>query len=727
MSVSFLRSLVSLRVKILLPLVVICLGATYGVYHSIEQMFREQKQKAYIENARALLLSAESAREYAATQFNKNLFRHDISKKEDLLYTVPVFAAMQVAKLKAKELGMEIKVPKFQPRNPDNEPDMLEATVLHKLESGGLAEHVEIDTASDKLRYFRPVKLTKECLNCHGDPANSMALWGNDKGFDATGTRMENWKEGEVHGAFEVLMPLAPVRAEADAGARKIATMLLYLVGAVIVVGFLIARLVMGPIKKLMRANAALSGGDLSTRVSIRSRDELGVLGESFNSMVDNIAKQHRHIEEHNARLSHSVNSVLSGMDSFAHGDFSTRLDVDSQDEIGRLKSGFNTMITTVQESHERDEAQRIYLSNAVSTMLVAMKRFSEGDLTVRLEVQSDDEIGQLMRGFNESMQRLTMIVENVMRAVDATASASAQISSSTEEMAAGSREQSMQTTDVASAVEEMTKTIIENSDNARSTADMAESARSTAEQGAEVVTQTVDGMRRMASVVQSSAETVSALGRSSKQIGEIVSVINDIADQTNLLALNAAIEAARAGEQGRGFAVVADEVRKLAERTSTATREISDMIGSIQRETSSAVVAMEEGTREVSTSINLADRAGQSFSEISHAVHNVSSMVSHIAVACEQQSSASETISRSIQSISAVTSESSTGIDQIAQAAEDLNRLTENLHQLMSSFTIAEQDNATRPIPQHKRDEDRHLVSRSGSQSYTTPSRHMR
>jgi methyl-accepting chemotaxis protein len=182
----------------------------------------------------------------------------------------------------------------------------------------------------------------------------------------------------------------------------------------------------------------------------------------------------------------------------------------------------------------------------------------------------------------------------------------------------------------------------------------------------------------------------VRELGKSSDQIGEIISVIDDIADQTNLLALNAAIEAARAGEQGRGFAVVADEVRKLAERTTKATKEIAGMIKKIQVDTAGAVSSMEQGTGEVEKGKQLADRAGASLQEIVGVSQKVTDMVTQIAAASEEQSSASEQISKNVEAISKVTGETAQGTQQIARAAEDLNRLTEKLQELTSRFTVS-------------------------------------
>jgi methyl-accepting chemotaxis protein len=265
--------------------------------------------------------------------------------------------------------------------------------------------------------------------------------------------------------------------------------------------------------------------------------------------------------------------------------------------------------------------------------------------------------------------------------------------------MAAGAQEQTSQATEVAGAVEEMTKTIIENSRNAANTVETARQAKVSAEQGGHVVEETVVGMKRIAEVVRQSAATVQELGKSSDQIGEIITVIDDIADQTNLLALNAAIEAARAGEQGRGFAVVADEVRKLAERTTKATKEIAGMITRIQTDTQGAVTAMEEGTKQVSTGIALADKAGASLHEIVNVSQKVTDAVTQIAGASEEQSKASEQISRNVEGISNVTNESAMGVQQIAQAAEDLNRLTENLQVLVGRFTLGTSKHKIGPV----------------------------
>ncbi|HTY38096.1 MAG TPA: methyl-accepting chemotaxis protein, partial [Bacteroidota bacterium] len=259
----------------------------------------------------------------------------------------------------------------------------------------------------------------------------------------------------------------------------------------------------------------------------------------------------------------------------------------------------------------------------------------------------------------------------------------------------------------------------VQNSRNASQAAETAKKARRAAEQGGIVVRESVDGMQRIAEVVRKSALTVKDLGKSSDQIGEIISVIDDIADQTNLLALNAAIEAARAGEQGRGFAVVADEVRKLAERTTKATKEIAQMIRQIQTDTHGAVSAMDAGTREVESGIELADRAAQSLNEIVGISQTVTDMIMQIAAASEQQSSASEEISKNVEAISAVTNETASGTQQIARAAEDLNRLTENLQHLVGQFNLGDTAGSHRPGTGRAASESFGSISPAGSMQH--------
>ncbi len=318
----------------------------------------------------------------------------------------------------------------------------------------------------------------------------------------------------------------------------------------------------------------------------------------------------------------------------------------------------------------------------------------SEGDLTRRIEhIETRDEIGSMATMFNSMVHQLHTTLQEMKLATETIASATSEISSSTEQMAAGAQQQSAQTGEVASAVEEMTKTIVENSKNAGATAEYARKAKSAAEQGVTISKGALDAIGRNVDVAGEVASIVNRLGESSDKIGDIITVIDDIADQTNLLALNAAIEAARAGEQGRGFAVVADEVRKLAERTTTATKEIAELIKGIQGLTSQGVASMERAGVIVGENRDMTNKTAESLQGIVSVSTQVTDMVVQIAAASEEQSSASEQISKNIEAISAVTGETASGTQQIARAADDLNRQTEDLRRLISRFRLSESD----------------------------------
>ena len=311
------------------------------------------------------------------------------------------------------------------------------------------------------------------------------------------------------------------------------------------------------------------------------------------------------------------------------------------------------------------------------------------GDLTRRLHVEREDETGSLANSFNRFLDNLKDIVVRINQNAIEVASSADHLNTTSATIAGGTERAASQSTSVAIACEEMAATSAEIAQNCIRTVEISNRATQTALNGSEVVNHAVQSIQRIAVKVQQSAKTVESLGTRSEQIGNIVGTIEDIADQTNLLALNAAIEAARAGEQGRGFAVVADEVRALAERTTKATREIGEMIKSIQKETKSAVSAMEEGVQEVERGTEDAARSGKALEEILEQVGDVTSQINQIATAAEQQTATTNEISKSMHEITEVVSGASHSSQDTAGAANQLAKMAEELKQIVAQFRM--------------------------------------
>ena len=545
---------------------------------------KQELIKHNILTSKKLLLTAESVRDDMINKWDIGIFsvsnlrqftkNNSPDKAKSLVIaTIPVATAWNITQEKAKQGGFRFKAPRMGARNPKNLPDSIELEALAFFQNNPAAEdYTYIDDKKDETRYFRPVRLAKQCELCHGNPANSEILWGNTAGTDILGYPMENKRKGDLHGAFEIITPLA-------SGYAQLKKDIFWGIGILILTLLIIAftgyyvmnKLIITPLTNLALKLQAISSGD--------------------------------------------------------------------------------------------------------------------GDLTVRLKPEGKSEFAWVAGSFNTFVKKIAKTIKQIGDSSEKLAAASQQLAQISDKTEHGVENQVEQTTQVASAMEEMTATVQEVARNAINASNAALSAGEEASSGKSIVSQAVSGINQLASEVDNAANVIHELENDSNSIGEVLSVIQGIAEQTNLLALNAAIEAARAGEQGRGFAVVADEVRTLASRTQNSTLEIQQTIERLQNRAKQAVSVMDNGRKQASSSVEQAASAGVLITTISEQINTINDMNNQIAGAAEEQTAVAEEINRNINNISSVTNETSIGAKSTSQACQDLLELADQLRKTVGQF----------------------------------------
>jgi len=312
-----------------------------------------------------------------------------------------------------------------------------------------------------------------------------------------------------------------------------------------------------------------------------------------------------------------------------------------------------------------------------------------DGDLTQQIEVKGTDELAQLGNGFNRFVTKTHDLIAQAKQTMTAVDQSVNEIGEATTDVNHRISEQNQEINSISAAVQELSAAIQQVAEKADHVSSESEKSHNTARDGGQVVQETVSGMQAIEEAVSSTATSVGELGKRSEQIGHVITVINDIADQTNLLALNAAIEAARAGEHGRGFAVVADEVRKLADRTTKATEEIAESIKAIQSETDQAVGRMESGKQRVNEGVEKAGQAGEALRSIVTGIEGVVAMIGEIAATTKEQSQATEGVTRGIEQIATASQTAAHSCETSAQASAQLSTQARDLSQLLGQFKV--------------------------------------
>ena len=387
------------------------------------------------------------------------------------------------------------------------------------------------------------------------------------------------------------------------------------------------------------------------------------------------------------APVAAEADAIARVCDSVAIGDISSRVPNPSETELGSVARSLNSMldntVSLVQTRTERDQMQA-----AVMKLLEEVGGVAEGDLTVQAEVTAD-VTGAVADSFNFMIGQLRQIIGQVQAASRQVSTALGDLRDVTGKLATGSEDQAAQAVEASVAIEEMAASIHYVSENASSSASVAEQARTNAEHGTRAVTRTIEGMKAVRDQVQETAKRIKRLGESSQEIGEIVELIGDIGDRTSILALNASIQAAMAGEAGRGFAIVADEVERLADRATEATKRAGILVKATQTEAAEVMAAMEDTTREVINRSNIANEAGVALSEIQTVSNRLAELIQAISDAAQQQARGSEQVAKSMNEMSSVTRNTAASTKQTAAAINSLALLVDNLNATVSRFKL--------------------------------------
>jgi methyl-accepting chemotaxis protein len=529
-----------------------------------------------------------------------------------------------------KQPEYSLREASLNPLNDANKADPEEEKIIRQLMANPSLKEVSGFREKDgKEEYFiaRPIVTEFKCLKCHDTPEKAPKEIVARYGRD----HGYGWKEGDRTSALVVSVPTEDLRAE-QAGV-------------------------------FLRIGAAFGALALVVIASVWALFELLV----------------------NRRLKHAAAVMHEVAENPAT---KSRLADTAADELGGLSQSVDVMLDKVLPLMESRKKERDAIQGAVVKLLDEVSGVAEGDLTKDAEV-SADMTGAIADSFNYMLEQLRKIIGTVQDVTVQVGASANEIHATAATLAEGSEEQTQKIVGTSTAIDEMVVSIQQVSENAALSSNVAQQALASAAQGNHAVQNTIEGMNRIRDQVQETAKRIKRLGESSQEIGQIIQLIDDIADRTSILALNASIQAAMAGEAGRGFAVVAEEVERLAVRSTDATKKIAGLVKTIQSETNEAVAAMEKNINEVVDGSKLANQAGQALMEIEAVSNKLAELIQSISLASKQQARGSEALAKSMNDISQITRETAEGNKQAAESVSNLARLADELRDSVSTFRL--------------------------------------